>query len=130
MGIRASSTAVLNFDGATAYLIGKENEGLEAMFTFMNTARIGTALQGICHAEASFQGSLAYAKERQSMRSLSGKKQPDSVADAIIWHPDVTPRKLPIKCLMQPLPVMIRSSKLMMMNWVFIHLSLKALLPS
>jgi hypothetical protein len=55
----------------------------------MNTARIGTALQGICHAEAAFQGSLAYAKERQSMRALSGKKQPDDVADAIIWHPDV-----------------------------------------
>jgi hypothetical protein len=89
MGIRASSTAVLNFDGATGYLIGKENEGLEAMFTFMNTARIGTALQGICHAEASFQGSLVYAKDRQSMRALSGKKQPDCAADAIIWHPDV-----------------------------------------
>lgn len=89
MGIRASSTSVLNFDGATAYLIGKENEGLEAMFTFMNTARIGTALQGVCHAEASLQGSLAYAKERQSMRALSGKKQPESAADAIIWHPDV-----------------------------------------
>ena len=89
MGIRASSTSVLNFDGATGYLIGKENEGLQAMFTFMNTARIGTALQGVCHAEASFQGSLAYAKERQSMRALSGKKQPESTADAIIWHPDV-----------------------------------------
>ena len=89
MGIRASATAVLNFDAAKAYLIGKENEGLQAMFTFMNTARIGTALQGVCHAEASFQGSLAYAKDRQSMRALSGKKQPESVADAIIWHPDV-----------------------------------------
>jgi alkylation response protein AidB-like acyl-CoA dehydrogenase len=89
MGIRASATSVLNFDGATGYLIGKENEGLQAMFTFMNTARIGTALQGICHAEAAFQGSLAYAKDRQSMRALSGKKQPDDVADAIIWHPDV-----------------------------------------
>jgi alkylation response protein AidB-like acyl-CoA dehydrogenase len=89
MGIRASATAVLHFDGATGYLIGKENEGLQAMFTFMNTARIGTALQGICHAEASFQGSLAYAKDRQSMRALSGKKQPESAADAIIWHPDV-----------------------------------------
>jgi alkylation response protein AidB-like acyl-CoA dehydrogenase len=89
MGIRASSTAVLNFDAATGYLLGQENEGLDAMFTFMNTARIGTALQGICHAEASFQGSLAYAKERLSMRALSGKKQPDLVADAIIWHPDV-----------------------------------------
>ena len=89
MGIRASATSVLNFDGATAYLIGEENKGLEAMFTFMNTARIGTALQGVCHAEASFQGALAYAKERQSMRALSGKKQPNSAADDIIWHPDV-----------------------------------------
>ena len=89
MGIRASATAVLNFDAAKGYLIGEENKGLEAMFTFMNTARIGTAIQGVCHAEASFQGSLAYAKERQSMRALSGKKQPDDPADAIIWHPDV-----------------------------------------
>ncbi|WP_371194389.1 acyl-CoA dehydrogenase C-terminal domain-containing protein [Glaciecola sp. SC05] len=89
MGIRASATSVLNFDGATGYLIGQENRGLEAMFTFMNTARIGTALQGVCHAEASFQGALAYAKDRQSMRALSGKKQPNCAADAIIWHPDV-----------------------------------------
>ncbi|MFM8575471.1 MAG: acyl-CoA dehydrogenase C-terminal domain-containing protein [Limnohabitans sp.] len=89
MGISASSTAVLNFDGATALLIGQPNKGLEAMFTFMNTARIGTAIQGVAHAELSFQGALAYAKERRSMRALSGKKEPDQVADALIWHPDV-----------------------------------------
>src|SRR3546814_16501201 len=59
------------------------------MFTFMNTARIGTAVQGVCHAELSFQGALAYAKERRSMRALSGKKDPDKVADAIIHHADV-----------------------------------------
>ena len=74
MGIRASATAVLNFDNATGYLIGEPNKGLHAMFTFMNTARIGTAIQGICHAELSFQGALPYAKERMSMRALSGKK--------------------------------------------------------
>ncbi|MEX5385674.1 acyl-CoA dehydrogenase family protein, partial [Cronobacter muytjensii] len=47
MGIRASATAVLNFDNAVGYLIGEKNKGLHAMFTFMNTARIGTAVQGI-----------------------------------------------------------------------------------
>jgi hypothetical protein len=65
------------------------NKGLECMFTFMNTARIGTAIQGVCHTEHSFQGALAYAKERRSMRALSGKKEPDQVADAIIYHADV-----------------------------------------
>ncbi len=89
MGIRGSATAVLNFDGATGYLIGEVNKGLEAMFTFMNTARIGTAIQGIAHAEASFQGALPYARERRSMRALSGKKDADQAADALIWHPDV-----------------------------------------
>ncbi len=89
MGIHANATAVLNFDGAVGTLIGQPHRGLEAMFTFMNTARIGTAIQGVAHAELSFQGAVAYAQERRSMRSLSGKKEPDHVADALIWHPDV-----------------------------------------
>ncbi|MGH8505138.1 MAG: acyl-CoA dehydrogenase C-terminal domain-containing protein [Stenotrophobium sp.] len=89
MGIKASATAVINFENSIGYMIAQPNKGLEAMFTFMNTARIGTALQGVCHAELSYQGALAYAKERRSMRSLSGKKEPDKVADAIIHHPDV-----------------------------------------
>lgn len=89
MGIKASSTAVLNFDNAVGQLIGPENKGLECMFTFMNTARVGTALQGICSAELAYQNSLIYAKERLSMRSLTGKKFPEQVADPIIVHPDV-----------------------------------------
>lgn len=89
MGIKASATAVLNFDNAVGELIGPENKGLECMFTFMNTARIGTALQGVCSAELAFQNSLEYAKERLSMRSLTGKKFPEQVADPIIVHPDV-----------------------------------------
>jgi len=89
MGIKASATAVLNFDNAVGELIGPENKGLECMFTFMNTARIGTALQGICAAELSYQNALIYAKERLSMRSLTGKKNPELVADPIIVHPDV-----------------------------------------
>ncbi|PKG81750.1 acyl-CoA dehydrogenase [Colwellia sp. 75C3] len=89
MGIKASATAVLNFDNAVGELIGPENKGLECMFTFMNTARIGTALQGVCSSELAFQNSLIYAKERLSMRSLTGKKHPEKVADPIIVHPDV-----------------------------------------
>ena len=89
MGIRGSATAVLNFDEAEGYLIGELNKGLHAMFTFMNTARIGTAVQGLAHTELSFQGALPYAKDRMSMRALSGKKDPERVADAIIQHADV-----------------------------------------
>ena len=89
MGIHANATAVLNFEGAAGTLIGEPHKGLEAMFTFMNSARIGTSIQGVAHAELSFQGALAYAKERRSMRALGGKKEPDKVADAIIHHADV-----------------------------------------
>jgi len=92
MGIHGNSTCVMNFDEATGYLIGPPNKGLNCMFTFMNTARIGTALQGLAHAEWAFQNSLAYAKDRLQMRSLSGPKNPDKPADPIIVHPEV--RKL------------------------------------
>lgn len=89
MGIHGNATCVLDFDGAKGFLIGPPNRGLNCMFTFMNTARIGTALQGLAHAEAAFQGSLAYARDRLQMRSLSGAVNPDKPADPIIVHPDV-----------------------------------------
>jgi len=89
MGIKGSATCVINFDESIAWQIGPENKGLECMFTFMNTARIGTAIQGIGAAELSYQGALAYAKERRSMRALSGKKEPEKAADALIHHGDV-----------------------------------------
>jgi alkylation response protein AidB-like acyl-CoA dehydrogenase len=89
MGIHGNATCVLNFDGARGFLIGAPNRGLNAMFTFMNTARIGTATQGLAHAELSFQGALTYAKDRLAMRSLTGPKNPDGPADPIIVHPDV-----------------------------------------
>ena len=92
MGIKASATCVMNFDNAKGWLIGPENKGLQCMFTFMNTARIGAALQGSSAAEASYQGALTYAKDRLAMRSLTGAKFPEKAADPIIVHPDV--RKL------------------------------------
>ncbi|MFM6959056.1 MAG: acyl-CoA dehydrogenase family protein, partial [Acinetobacter sp.] len=89
MGIHGNATCVINFDQAKGYLIGPENRGLNCMFTFMNTARIGTAVQGLSASEGSFQGALAYAKDRLAMRSLSGPKAPEKEADPIIVHPAV-----------------------------------------
>lgn len=89
MGIHGNATCVINFDAAKGFLIGEPNRGLNCMFTFMNRARLGTAIQGLCHTELGFQKSLAYAKERLQMRSLSGVKNPDGPADPIIVHPDV-----------------------------------------
>lgn len=89
MGIHANATCVMNFDSATGFLIGPPNKGLNCMFTFMNTARLGTALQGLAHAEIGFQGGIGYARERLQMRSLTGPKAPDKPADPIIVHPDV-----------------------------------------
>ncbi len=89
MGIHGNATCVMNFDAAKGWLIGPPNRGLNCMFTFMNTARLGTALQGLSHAELGYQKSLAYAKDRVQGRALSGPAQPDSAADPIIVHQDV-----------------------------------------
>ncbi|MCK5893879.1 MAG: acyl-CoA dehydrogenase C-terminal domain-containing protein [Endozoicomonadaceae bacterium] len=97
MGIHGNSTCVMNFDSATGFLIGLPNKGLNCMFTFMNTARLGTGLQGLAHAEIAYQGALRYARERLQMRALTGPKNPDGPADPIIVHPDVRRMLLTIK---------------------------------
>ncbi len=89
MGIKASATCVMNFEGAKGWLVGKENEGLKCMFTMMNAARIMVGIQGLGLAETAYQVSLAFAKDRLQSRSLSGPKNPDGKADPIIVHPDV-----------------------------------------
>lgn len=89
MGIHGNATCVMNFDGAKGFLLGEANRGLNNMFTFMNRARIGTAIQGLCHTNFGYDRSLAYAKDRLQMRALSGAKNPDGPADPIIVHPDV-----------------------------------------
>ncbi|ACK50687.1 acyl-CoA dehydrogenase domain protein [Methylocella silvestris BL2] len=89
MGIKASATCVMNFDGATAFLIGEPHKGLRAMFAMMNAERLAVGVQGLGVAEASYQGAAAYARERLQGRSLSGAKDPEKPADPIIVHPDV-----------------------------------------
>ncbi len=89
MGIHGNSTCVLNYDGATGYLLGELHKGMRAMFTMMNEARIGVGLQGYAQAEAAYQAAVAYAKERLQGRAVTGAKNPDGPADPIIVHPDV-----------------------------------------
>ena len=89
MGIKGSSTCVMNFDAAEGWLIGPPNRGLMAMFTMMNTARLAVGLQGLALIERAYQNSLAYARDRLQMRSLSGAKFPDKPADPLIVHPDI-----------------------------------------
>jgi alkylation response protein AidB-like acyl-CoA dehydrogenase len=89
MGIKASATCVMVFEDAVGYLVGEPHKGLRCMFTMMNVARLGTGMQGFAQGEASFQGALAYARDRLQMRSLTGPKAPDKPADPIIVHPDV-----------------------------------------
>ncbi|RKP58912.1 acyl-CoA dehydrogenase C-terminal domain-containing protein [Pararobbsia silviterrae] len=89
MGIHGNSTCVMNLDGAIGTLVGEPNKGLNAMFVMMNAARLGVGMQGLGLTEVAYQNSLAYAKDRLQMRSLTGPKAPDKPADPIIVHPDV-----------------------------------------
>ena len=89
MGIHGNSTCVMNYDEATAYLLGDEHKGMRAMFTMMNHARLGVGLQGLAQAEAAYQNAVVYAKDRLQGRAVTGAESPDTPADPIIVHPDV-----------------------------------------
>ncbi len=101
MGIKGSATCVMNFDGAEGWLVGQPHKGLQAMFTMMNTARLGVGLQGLGLSERAYQNALRYARERLQSRSLSGAKFPDKPADPIIVHPDVRRMLLTQKALIE-----------------------------
>ena len=89
MGIHGNATCVMNYDGATGYLLGQEHKGMRAMFTMMNEARLGVGLQGLAQAEIAYQNALAYAKDRLQGRDVTGVKNPDGPADPLIVHPDI-----------------------------------------
>ena len=99
MGIKASATCVINFDGAQGWLIGEANKGLAAMFTMMNYERLSIGIQGIGCAEASYQSARAYACERLQGRAPTGAVAPDKMADPIIVHPDVRRMLLSMKAM-------------------------------
>lgn len=89
MGIKGSATCVMNFEGARGWLVGEENDGMRAMFTMMNEARLMVGMQGLGLAEMAYQESLAFARERLQSRSPAGAKNDSGPADPIIVHPDV-----------------------------------------
>ncbi|MBI8606871.1 acyl-CoA dehydrogenase C-terminal domain-containing protein [Pseudomonas aeruginosa] len=99
MGIKASATCVMNFDGASGWLVGEVNKGLAAMFTMMNYERLSIGIQGIGCAEMSYQSAVAYARERLQSRAPTGPVARDKAADPIIVHPDVRRMLLTMKAL-------------------------------
>jgi alkylation response protein AidB-like acyl-CoA dehydrogenase len=99
MGIKGSATCVLNFDEATGWLVGEENQGLAAMFTMMNYERLSIGLQGTGLGEASYQSAVAYAKDRLQGRAADGVKNASGNADPIIHHGDVRRMLLTMRAL-------------------------------
>ena len=89
MGIHGNATCVMNYDGAVGHLIGEEHRGMRAMFTMMNEARLGVALQGYALASVAYQNALAFARDRLQGRDVTGPANPSGPADPIIVHPDV-----------------------------------------
>lgn len=101
MGIRGSATCVLEFEGAEGYLVGEPHKGLRAMFTMMNAARLGVAIEGIGSGELAYQNAVLYAKDRIQGRSLTGPKSPDKAADSLIVHADVRRMLLTIRSFVE-----------------------------
>ncbi|MGH8386839.1 MAG: acyl-CoA dehydrogenase C-terminal domain-containing protein [Pseudomonas sp.] len=99
MGIKASATCVMNFDGATGWIVDAPNKGLAAMFTMMNYERLGVGIQGLAQGERSYQNALAYAQDRIQSRAPTGAQNKDKAADPIIVHPDVRRMLLTMKAL-------------------------------
>ena len=90
MGIHGNSTCVLNYDGATGYLVGEAEKGLQAMFIMMNAARLGVGLQGLAQGEVAYQNAVAYAKDRRQGRALKPEDRDSGAkADTLFVHPDV-----------------------------------------
>jgi len=89
MGIHGNATCVMNYDGATGYLVGEEHKGLAAMFIMMNIARLGVGQQGLGIAEVAYQNAVHYAQDRRQGRALTGPQDLEQKADTLLVHPDV-----------------------------------------
>jgi len=89
MGIHGNATCVMNYDGATGWLLGDLHKGMKHMFVMMNEARVGVGLQGYAQAAAAYQNAVVYATERLQGRAVTGKANPEGPADPLIVHPDI-----------------------------------------
>ncbi|MFK7916132.1 MAG: acyl-CoA dehydrogenase C-terminal domain-containing protein [Pseudomonadales bacterium] len=97
MGIHGSATNVINYDGATGFLVGSENAGLAGMFSMMNYERLSVGLQGLGAGEMAFQQALRYATERRQGRAPTGPVDANAAADSLLVHPDVRRMLLTIR---------------------------------
>ena len=107
MGIHGNSTCVMNYDGATGFLVGEEMKGLAAMFVMMNAARLGVGLQGMAIGEVAYQNAVHYAKDRRQGRALTGAAEPGEKADTLFVHPDVRRMLMEAKALTEGLRALI-----------------------
>jgi len=120
MGIHGNSTCLMNYDGATGFLVGEENKGLAAMFIMMNAARLGVGMQGLAQGEVARQNAVAYAKDRRQGRSLTGQKEPGEKADTLMVHPDIR------RMLMEGKAICEGSRALLLYGALLVDLSRKA----
>jgi len=97
MGIKGSATCVINYDGATGFLLGEENKGLAGMFTMMNYERLSIGIQGLGLSELAYQNAALYARDRLQGRSPTGAENPAGPADSLLVHPDVRRMLLTIR---------------------------------
>ncbi|MCO5794431.1 MAG: acyl-CoA dehydrogenase C-terminal domain-containing protein [Blastomonas sp.] len=107
MGIHGNSTCVMNYDGATGYLVGEENKGLAAMFIMMNAARLGVGGQGLSMGEVSYQNAVQYAGDRRQGRALTGAQDANEKADTLFVHPDVRRMLMEAKAINEGLRALI-----------------------
>ncbi len=109
LGIKASPTCVLDYDGAVGYLVGEENRGMAYMFTMMNNARLSVGLQGLAVGSRAYQDAVQYANERPQGRAVGAEP---GVQSLIIEHPDVRRMLLTMKAQLEAMRcVMYRTAQ-------------------
>ncbi|WP_411357946.1 acyl-CoA dehydrogenase C-terminal domain-containing protein [Pseudidiomarina salilacus] len=101
MGIHASATCVMNFDGAKGWLVGEPHQGLPAMFTMMNYERLGVGIQGLGAAARSYVNALEYAQDRIQGRGAKATRQMEKEADPLLVHGDIRRMLLTMKAFVE-----------------------------
>ena len=125
LGIHASPTCVMEYDGSVGYLVGEENRGLNYMFTMMNEARVWVGGQGLASASGALQGAAQYARDRVQGRPVGMSKE-DAKNSTIIDHADVRRMLMTIKSYVDAMRYMMYDNQLMLDVEYFAEGDLKA----
>ena len=113
LGIHASPTCVMEYDGSVGYLVGEENRGLNYMFTMMNEARVWVGGQGLACASGSLQGAAQYARDRVQGRPVGMSKE-DAKNSTIIDHADVRRMLMTIRAYVDAMRYLMYDNQLML----------------